>query len=450
MQDELHNIFTTKLIHTVGKKAKVLLIASESCARTNIQQSVLFVKKRVAGISCLWIGSSKYTFSSTIQTIKWLLRDPYTDILFLMPTPQFVNLFENLHFNFQGRSLVIHDISKRFLTRIVNRHSGDYNYIFKSIDLIEMTEMVNVLKNRLYSNGNSTEARIVYQRNNTTNTQYQFQLPPYRGINHYHRKRKHIRVTTVLNFPPSCMLVPFTLRNNRCISSYPCRIPTKENNEVVGWERSCCDGHSLVILDAIAKKLEFTYDIYITPDGFFGGLVENGSWNGMVNQVYTNQADLAVHSITVSPERFTAVDFTTGFETTNMIFITKAKFKGLPFVNWEFLNPLEPSVVHGILITTAMSMISISLTENIIGYFVRRKSNFSLREVMTYVLGLAFQRDMGGRNPLRWPGRVAAIGYAAGMTIVMTTYTAHIAATNIKVKVHDDFKGLQDDRVSIA
>ena len=56
---------------------------------------------------------------------------------------------------------------------------------------------------------------------------------------------------------------------------------------------------------------------------------------------------------------------------------------------------------------------------------------------------------MGATNPRMWSGRLVALGYAAAMTIIMSIYTARITADGIEGIVKDDFKGFDDERVSI-
>lgn len=422
------------------------MITLEGCNGTIMEQLSANLRIHVSWIFCASVRDKKKSFLTATKDIRMLLHDPYSEIFFLIPASYFVPLFHILYYELQGKSIFTHGISLRILSHIKDLSIYRYHYNVINIDLVALTENIDVTfkhvalsssSNNDSRNGYLAKARITYKRKVTRNDT---------RTHDDHKKHRHVRVTTVLHFAPSILLVPFALKSNRCMSAFHCRIPIMSNHNVVEWNESCCDGYVLKIFDAISKEVGFTYDLYITPDGYFGSFM-NGTWNGMIKQVVEGKADVAIHSISVTAKRATAVEFTTGFDVSTMVIITKAKFKTLGFINWEFLKPLESSVVYGIIITTVVSMFAISLTENI-RYFIWSKQHFSLREVMTYIFGLTFQRDMGGRNPIRWSGRIAALAYAAGMTIVMTTYTAHIAATNIRIKVHNDFKGLKDHRVS--
>ena len=40
------------------------------------------------------------------------------------------------------------------------------------------------------------------------------------------------------------------------------------------------------MLEEIAEKLDFKYELYLTPDNNYGGKNLDGGWNGLVGEVY--------------------------------------------------------------------------------------------------------------------------------------------------------------------
>ncbi|XP_069373825.1 glutamate receptor ionotropic, delta-1 isoform X2 [Paralichthys olivaceus] len=68
-------------------------------------------------------------------------------------------------------------------------------------------------------------------------------------------------------------------------------------------------GFSIDVLDALAKILGFKYEIYQVSDSKYGSQLPNGSWNGMIGDLISKKADLAVSAITITPERENIVDF---------------------------------------------------------------------------------------------------------------------------------------------
>ena len=55
---------------------------------------------------------------------------------------------------------------------------------------------------------------------------------------------------------------------------------TKQDDGTITSEGYCID-----LLNELARVLKFTYEIYYSPDGLFGGVYENGTWNGIIGEV---------------------------------------------------------------------------------------------------------------------------------------------------------------------
>ena len=222
----------------------------------------------------------------------------------------------------------------------------------------------------------------------------------------------------------------------------------QQGNESGGWRDCCCGGIAISLFDLITKQLNVKYDLYLVEDNKFGGKNETGGWNGMIGELINNKADIAINGFNPTRERLKEeLHFTSAYQHDYLSFVKrKSSFEEIDFVNWEFVRTMETDLALWILFSTVFSAAFIVFSENI-GYLMRSKEYFSTREVMTYIFGLTFQRDMGGRNPLRWGGRVVALSYAAAMTVVMTTYTAHLTAKNIQVVPKNSFLGLKDPRV---
>ena len=53
----------------------------------------------------------------------------------------------------------------------------------------------------------------------------------------------------------------------------------KENGEVF------YTGYCIDLLNELVRNLKFTYEIYFTPDGFYGAETDNGTWNGIIGEL---------------------------------------------------------------------------------------------------------------------------------------------------------------------
>ena len=205
----------------------------------------------------------------------------------------------------------------------------------------------------------------------------------------------------------------------------------------------------------IQKKLGFEYDLYVV-NGW--GSYVNGSWNGMVGELVEGRADFALQALSIYSQRQTAVDFT-GYVLTSsygMIRTTQdPTSNGASALDWNFITVLSPLLATAIIVSTLVAVSLTFVLENMLNWVFKKGGGkkgsvyFPIREVLTYIVGLLFQRDMGGTNPRRWPGRFVALGYAGAMTVVMSAYTARITVSSISKVEKDDFKGFYSDEVSI-
>ena len=230
-----------------------------------------------------------------------------------------------------------------------------------------------------------------------------------------------------------------------CINSHPCSMPRINSNGTLEWVPSCCTGLVIDIIMEMQMSLRFKANIYGCPDRQYGSIV-NGSWTGMVNEVATLKADIAVQGLTANEVRSSVVDFTTHFMLTSIGIVRKRKELDLPIVNWEFVKMLKADLVLGLVSSFAIVFIFLFTYENINHYF-HKERYYPTREAFSYIAGLTFQRDLAGKTPHKWSARFVAIVYAIAMTIVMTSYTANLTANNLTATDEDDFQGLKDPKV---
>ena len=61
----------------------------------------------------------------------------------------------------------------------------------------------------------------------------------------------------------------------------------QEEDGTISYEGFCID-----LLKQLAKMLHFTYEIYPSPDEQYGGVTENGTWNGMMGELLNKVSTL--------------------------------------------------------------------------------------------------------------------------------------------------------------
>ncbi|XP_078600206.1 glutamate receptor ionotropic, kainate 3-like isoform X1 [Branchiostoma floridae x Branchiostoma japonicum] len=89
------------------------------------------------------------------------------------------------------------------------------------------------------------------------------------------------------------------------VENKPFIIKTRSENNKTVYDGFCMD-----ILKGLAEELRFDYTLYEVPDGNFGLLTRNGSWDGMIREVIDGRADFTLGPLTISSQREAAVDFT--------------------------------------------------------------------------------------------------------------------------------------------
>lgn len=68
------------------------------------------------------------------------------------------------------------------------------------------------------------------------------------------------------------------------------------------WQWICCIGPHIDALILIMRDISIPFVIYNVEDNNFGSF-KNGSWNGMVNDLYVGKADISMQSLTITSER---------------------------------------------------------------------------------------------------------------------------------------------------
>ena len=61
----------------------------------------------------------------------------------------------------------------------------------------------------------------------------------------------------------------------------------QEQDGKISYEGFCID-----LFKELAKMLHFTYEIYVSPDGQYGGITQKGTWNGIVGQLVNKVSTL--------------------------------------------------------------------------------------------------------------------------------------------------------------
>jgi ABC-type amino acid transport substrate-binding protein len=103
----------------------------------------------------------------------------------------------------------------------------------------------------------------------------------------------------------------------------------------------CCQGLSIMLLEKLARDLNFNYHLYITADEQYG-YVENGSWNGLVEDLTRGLAHMAVTALSITSSRSRVIDFTEPYFFSSFSILVREKPRETPI--HAFMEPFHWSV----------------------------------------------------------------------------------------------------------
>ncbi|EDO30203.1 predicted protein, partial [Nematostella vectensis] len=212
-----------------------------------------------------------------------------------------------------------------------------------------------------------------------------------------------------------------------------------------GETRVIIEGYCIELLRKLSEMLRFKFEVYLVPDNNFGAQDPvTKEWNGVVREVLNGRADLAVTSLTISPERQKVIDFTQPYMDLGLTVLIKP-------------DPTEEKNPFAILRPFRYDLwMAIGGTMIIVGFFLWLFSTFSpfgfygrcvqkchtkieprylkLHDTLSLVRALwstvvyYVGQSSDHLHPVSSSGRITVAVYWFAMLIVMSTYTANLAA----------------------
>ena len=77
---------------------------------------------------------------------------------------------------------------------------------------------------------------------------------------------------------------------------------------MVGDER--LKGFLIDVLEELQSRLNFTYDLYLVADGKYGYEDKEGIWHGLIGELISGRADMALAPLTMSRRRAHVIQVT--------------------------------------------------------------------------------------------------------------------------------------------
>uniref|UniRef100_H2SLH1 Glutamate receptor n=1 Tax=Takifugu rubripes TaxID=31033 RepID=H2SLH1_TAKRU len=239
-------------------------------------------------------------------------------------------------------------------------------------------------------------------------------------------------------------------------NTVPCRKQIKTLNQTKEsgiYIKRCCKGFCIDILKKIAKTVKFTYDLYLVTNGKHGKKI-NGTWNGMVGEVVTKNALMAVGSLTINEERSEVIDFSVPFiETGISVMVSRSNGTVSPSA---FLEPFSADVwVMMFVMLLLVSAIAVFIFEYFspVGYNrcladgrEPHGPSFTIGKAIWLLWGLVFNNSVPVQNPKGTTSKIMVSVWAFFAVIFLASYTANLAAFMIQEEYVDQVTGLSDKK----
>ncbi|KAG9270318.1 putative glutamate receptor [Astyanax mexicanus] len=191
------------------------------------------------------------------------------------------------------------------------------------------------------------------------------------------------------------------------------------------------EGFCIDLLSALASKLGFKYELHVVKDGRYGAKNEQGTWNGMIGEVFRREADLAVAPLTLTAIREAAVDMTKPFMQTGLSFIMRKDIASDDSQYLSFLNLFSTEMWLGILVAYLLTSFCIYLAARISPSEWEKpqadENQFTLSHSFWYTVG-AITLQGAGPHPKALSGRLITAIWWLFSLMVLACYFANLSA----------------------
>lgn len=224
-----------------------------------------------------------------------------------------------------------------------------------------------------------------------------------------------------------------------------------ENGSVPREYKKCCYGYCIDLLERLAEDVPFDFELYIVGDGKYGAW-KNGRWTGLVGDLLSGTAHMAVTSFSINSARSKVIDFTSPFFSTSLGILVRTKDTASPI--GAFMWPLHWTTWVGIFVALHMTALFLTLYEWKSPYGMtphgrNRMKIFSYSSALNLCYAILFGRTVSSKTPKCCTGRFLMNLWAIFCLLVLSSYTANLAAVMVGEKTFEELSGIHDPKVGV-
>lgn len=127
----------------------------------------------------------------------------------------------------------------------------------------------------------------------------------------------HMESNFSQNWTPDALLI----KRSTSKLQYLCKVSEVHcphyNESTDTTKHYCCSGYCIDLLLRIADALNFTFNLYQVNDLSYGAkryLENRVEWTGLIGELLSKRADMAIATLTINPERAKVIDFSKPFK----------------------------------------------------------------------------------------------------------------------------------------
>ncbi|KAK2171502.1 hypothetical protein NP493_1059g00000 [Ridgeia piscesae] len=212
-------------------------------------------------------------------------------------------------------------------------------------------------------------------------------------------------------------------------------------------------GYCIDLLYSINRTMKFDFTLLEPPDQKYGAMSPDGTWDGMINELIYDRADIIASTLSVMAERENVIDFTVPYY--DLVGITilmkKPKFEYSVF---KFMSVLEGAVWGCIFSAFIIVSILLAIFDRYSPYSYQNNKElwdgkgeeprvFTLKEGLWFCM-TSLTPQGGGEAPRALSGRLIAATWWVFGFIMIATYTANLAAFLTVSRLEQPIESLDD------
>ncbi|XP_045072020.1 glutamate receptor ionotropic, NMDA 3A-like [Coregonus clupeaformis] len=281
-----------------------------------------------------------------------------------------------------------------------------------------------------------------------------------KGADWRYPSRLHLRVVTLVEHP--FVFTREVDEDGLCPAGQLCLDPLTNNtallqslflqglNDSIPMKyKKCCYGYCIDLLEKLAEDIGFDFDLYIVGDGKYGGF-KNRRWTGLVGDLLSGAAHLAVTSFSINSARSRVIDFTSPFFSTSLGILVRSRDTAAPI--GAFMWPLHWSMWLGIFVSLHVTAVFLTVYEwnSPFGMTPRGRNRdkvFSFSSALNVCYAILFGRTAAIKPPKCWTGRFLMNLWAIFCLFCLSTYTANLAAVMVGEKTFEQLSGIHDPKL---